>query len=311
MARGKEAKEGRKETRSKEPTENLAAAEEQEASKDEDIDKDDSKQESKDLTRDERRKAKKARKKAKRLAQQAEASSNDDKVKVKEGIADEAWEIVNKNKCKSEGKEDAGKSKKRKRGGAADEETGTKSGQLQLTWLTPDPRPPLTVSMVRELLLHLLGGEAQPSWLRVQGQAPPTVTVVVFADYLGHESYRTDPKSFPFLSTLKQDSAVLRAPGTHIEVFPMAADLCTCSITKTQIQKNKKAKSSPQLKEKESEQGDYVMYPTDILLTDEELMENKYPHCGNTEETSRALPEGYLMSPHALLKSKGQAPTGL
>ena len=105
MARSKEAKEGRKESRSKEPIEKLVAAEEQESSEDED--KDDSKQESKDLTRDERRKAKKARKKAKRLAQKAEASSTDDKVKVKEGIADEGGDIVNKNKCKSEGKEDA------------------------------------------------------------------------------------------------------------------------------------------------------------------------------------------------------------
>jgi hypothetical protein len=81
------------------------AAEEQKASEGEH--KDGSQQESNELTRDERRKAKKDREKAKHLAQQTEASRNDDKIEVKEGIDEEGGDIVNQSKCKSEGKKDA------------------------------------------------------------------------------------------------------------------------------------------------------------------------------------------------------------
>ena len=73
----------------------------------------------------------------------------------------------------------------------------------------------------------------------------------------------------------------------------MAADLCTCPLTKTekndkktQAQKNKKAKKSEDKSAdkvaEQVQQGD-VMYPSDLLLSDEELMENKYPFCGLTE----------------------------
>ena len=83
--------------------------------------------------------------------------------------------------------------------------------------------------------------------MRVEGAAPP-VTVVVLADYLGHDSYTKEGHLYPFLSSLKRNSAVLRAPGTQLEVFPTASDLCTCplekSIRKTQVQKEKKAKKS-------------------------------------------------------------------
>ena len=67
--------------------------------------------------------------------------------------------------------------------------------------------------------------------MRVEGAAPP-VTVVVLADCLGHDSYTKEGHLYPFLSSLKRNSAVLRAPGTQLEVFPTASDLCTCPLEK-------------------------------------------------------------------------------
>jgi len=288
-------------------------------------------------TTEERRQEEKVQKKARRLAEESALVS---RTAEDQPSADESgkWEHVGKKtkrKSASDGKVEANRlsqhskdakganQKKRKQAAKTDESKSkkvdeSKSGPLQLTWTTPEPRPPLDVAQVRELVLHLLGGESQPSWVRVQGQTPP-VTVVVFADYLGHASYKQEPESFPFLSTLKCDSAVLRAPGSQLEVFSMAADLCTCpdkkkapAKTKTQSIKDKKAKQSQEAVSNTIPDTD-VMFPSDLLLTDEELMENKYPYCGHTEEsagknaenTSEDIPSEYKRSRQSLLKAKG------
>ena len=274
-----------------------------------------------ELTREERRKAKKERKRQQRKAlAEAEEQRADDAEKRDEhegGSSGGEWEQAGKKKKKKKVEPgqilggEAGGSKKRKRDGdGADGER--KTGPLELTWLTPTPRPPLSVAMVRDLVLHLVGGEAQPSWVRVEGAAPP-VTVVVLADYLGHDSYTKEGHLYPFLSSLKRNSAVLRAPGTQLEVFPTAADLCTCplekSIRKTQVQKEKKAKKSGASNVRESktaggEQED-VIYPVDLLLNEEELMENKYPCCGSTgESTMETLPEGYRRTRQAVRQAE-------
>jgi hypothetical protein len=270
-----------------------------------------------ELTKEERRKAKKERKREQRRAlAEAEERKPPAASPAHDDGAGGEWEHAGKKKKQKKreqgnavgGADDAG-SKKRKRDSAAEgEDSASTAGPLQLTWLTPTPRPPLSVAMVRELVLHLVGGEAQPSWVHVQGAAP-SVTVIVLADYLGHESYSKEAHLYPFLSSLKANSAVLRAPGTQLEVFPMAADLCTCplekSIRKTQTQKEKKAKKS-RASEATSADGDSeeVIYPTDLLLSEEELMENKYPCCGNTGENAPdALPAGY----RRIRQAQGQA----
>ena len=260
-----------------------------------------------ELTREERRKLKKARKMAKRAAekeaaQQGGASAAEDAG----GASDDPgeWEVVGKKKKQrpdegrgSSAAEAPGEKRKHQEGAA-------RAGPLQLIWQTPVPRPPLTVASVRELLLCLLGGESQPWWVRVQGQTPP-VTVVVFADYLGQDSMRKEADAYPFLSTLTPNSAVLRSPGTQLEVFPVSADLCTCPLTKTEVRQAKKSKSAAG-KTSDSNAAD-VMFPCDVILTDVELMENKYPLCEHGgHKLSDELPAGFVRTRQATLKAAGK-----
>jgi DNA polymerase III epsilon subunit-like protein len=260
------------------------------------------------LTREERRKMKKARKMAKRAAEKEAAQQGSTRAAEAAGGAsgDQGeWQSVGKKKKKrhdeDRGQTEALGEKRKHQGGPA---THKESGPLQLTWKTPVPRPPLTVASVRELLLCLLGGDPQPSWVRVQGQTPP-VTVVVFADYLGHDSLHQEPEAYPFLTTLKPNSAVLRSPGTQLEIFPVSADLCTCPQTKTEIKNSKKSK--PSASKTSSSDAPDVMFPCDIILSDEELMENKYPLCEHGgHKSSDELPAGFIRTRQAALKAAGK-----
>ena len=261
------------------------------------------------LTREERRKAKKARKQALR-ARAAEASGDDALAvadKDTEGSREDGggWDVVKtkKKRSKTDGCEvadsAAGKKRKRSDGVAEDaEQDPAPEHQLQLEWTTPTPRPPLSVAQVRELLLHLLGGEEDPTWVRTRG-SPPPVTLVILVDYLGYQGLVREREAFAFLSSLRRNSAVLRAPGTQLEVFSSAAELFTCPLqhkSRDHAEKDKKSKKS--------KSSEAVMFPTDILLSNVELMENKFPRCGRTEETvseGAELPAGYVESKQAAL----------
>ncbi len=262
-----------------------------------------------ELTREERRKMKKARKMAKRAAEKEAAQKDSTRAAEAAGGASDdqgEWQSVGKKKKKrndeDRGQTEALGSEKRKHQGSA--ATHKQSGPLQLTWQKTVERPTLTVASVRELLLCLLGGDPQPSWVRVQGQIPP-VTVVVFADYLGHASLHQEPEAYPFLTTLKPNSAVLRSPGTQLEIFPVSADLCTCPQTKTETKKAKKSK--PAASKTSNSDAPDVMFPCDIILTDEELMENKYPLCEHGgHKSSDELPAGFIRTRQAALKAAGK-----
>lgn len=159
---------------------------------------------------------------------------------------------------------------------------------------------------MRQLFLSTLGvrGEDASTTWEVPRLSEVARVAVLIVDGMGNSTVKEHRKEMPFLASLEPHCAILRCPGSKIEVFPLMGELLTCPARSlsTPEPNRKNGKKGTLAKSPIAIRGDaqQIMGAGEICLTEAELCENGYPgytdRIGGGEDEESEEGEGVVVA---------------